>query len=512
MFSFLKHLIELYRLAIRLRRHGALRALSAMPMMPTIIPTLLRVTTFFIPRKIKLPSCDGERLAAALATMGPAYIKLGETLATRPDVVGRPLAKGLATLQDKLPPFGGAIAKDIIELELGGKLEDHFAEFDMTAVAAASIAQVHKAVTIEGETVAVKVLRPDVERRFLRDLGLFSWLGALAERHIKEAKRLRLTAVVDTVREATLKEMDLRVEAAAAAELANNMQGEAGYRIPDVDWDRTSARVMTMEWVDGIRLNDVEDLEAAGFDMEALSARVVQVFLRQAMRDGYFHADLHQGNLIVEADGTIAAVDFGIMGRLSKPERRFLAEILYGFIKRDYARVAEVHFDAGYIPRSESLDEFTQALKVIADPIMDLPIEEISAGKLLAQLFATTERFSMQTQPQLIMLQRTMVMAEGMALHLDPRANMWQISEPVLEHWIRENLSPEIRLADFINTIPRLIERLPYALDRLLEKLDADDATVNSTVINQGYSGWTVIGLSLIAAVTAIALSNFWVN
>jgi len=456
-------------LAVGLRRYGAIRALDRIADIPDWAPRLLRAFTFYIPRRIKLPSADGERLALALAGMGPAYIKLGQTLATRPDLVGRPIAEGLTTLQDRLPPFSFKQAKETVEAELGGDLQDHFSSFEEIAIAAASIAQVHRAVTAEGDKVAVKILRPGIERRFTRDLELFAWLAKFAEEHSAEARRLRLSQVVIKVRETVLREMDLRLEAAAAAELGDNMAGEAGYRLPHVEWDRTARRVLTLEWIDGTRLADKAALEAAGHDLPMLGEKVVQVFLTQALRDGFFHADLHQGNLIVEPTGTLVAVDFGIMGRLNKLERRFLAEILFGFIRRDYQRVAEVHFDAGYIPKSESLEEFAQALRAIADPIMDLPIEEVSAGKLLAQLFATTERFKMETQPQLLLLQRTMVMAEGMALHLNPQANMWQISEPVIEHWIRENLSPEVRLAEAINQIPRMLERLPSLLDKWVE-------------------------------------------
>jgi ubiquinone biosynthesis protein len=389
--------------------------------------------------------------------------------------VGRPLAEGLATLQDRLPPFAFEKAKAIIEEELGGTLADHFSSFEESAVAAASIAQVHRAVTRDGRQVAVKVLRPDIEVRFTRDLRLFEWLAELAERHVREARRLRLIQIVAKVRETSLREMDLRLEAAAAAELAENMTGEGGYRLPKLEWELTARRVMTLEWVSGIRLSDSAALTAAGHDLPALGARVVQVFLMQALRDGFFHADLHQGNLIVEPCGTIAAIDFGIMGRLSKKERRFLAEILYGFIRRDYRRVAQIHFDAGYVPRSENIEEFAQAMRAIADPIMDLPVEEISAGQLLAQLFATTERFSMQTQPQLLLLQRTMVMAEGLALHLNPKANMWNISEPVIEAWIRANLSPEARLAEAITALPRLLERLPHRLETWLAEDEAPE-------------------------------------
>lgn len=479
MFRTVFHFFSLISLAIGLRRFGAIRSLASIELVPDWAPRFLRVFTFFIPRKKNIPETDGERLAAALAGMGPAYIKLGQTLATRPDLVGRTLAEGLTTLQDRLPAFGFDKVEAIIRRELEGEISDFFTEFSQEPIAAASIAQVHKAKLKDGTDVAVKVLRPDVEKRFTRDLALFEWLAELADRHIREARRLRLVEVVAKIKETSLKEMDLRLEASAAAELEQNMEGETGYRVPFINWDLTARRVLTLEWISGVRLNDRDALTAAGHDLKELGYRIIQVFLKQAMRDGYFHADLHQGNLLVQDDGTIVAIDFGIMGRLSKNDRRFLAEILFGFISRDYKRVAEIHFDAGYVPYNQSVEEFAQAMRVIADPIMDLPVEKISAGKLLAQLFATTERFSMRTQPQLLLLQRSMVMAEGLALHLNPQTNMWEISRPVIEDWMYDNLSPEIRIADAIVQIPRIIERMPMKLDQLLNK-QLDDQGQNT--------------------------------
>jgi len=503
----LKHLLQLYLLAIGLRRYGAIRALDGIIEVPSWAPRFLRFCTFYIPHRRNLPPENGVRLALALANMGPAYIKLGQTLATRPDLVGRPIAEGLTQLQDSLPAFPYKHVRATLEADLGGKMDDHFSLFEETAIAAASIAQVHQAVTTAGVKVAVKVLRPDIEKRFTRDLSLFDWLATIAEKHSPQARRLRLGKIVDKVRETVFREMDLRLEAAAAAELADNMIGENNYRLPKVEWDLTTQRVLTLEWVDGIRLADKKALIKAGHNLPLLGSTIVQVFLTQALRDGFFHADLHQGNLMVEPSGRIVAIDFGIMGRLTKAERRFLAEILYGFIQRNYRRVAEIHFDAGYVPRTESLEEFTQALRAIADPIMDLPVEEISAGKLLTQLFATTERFKMQTQPQLLLLQRTMVMAEGMALHLNPQANMWDISEPVIEHWVRENLSPEVRLAEALNQIPRLVDRLPTLMEKWLndENITKEDEPRLHTPT--GYKLWPfALGLVTGAAILKIVL------
>lgn len=464
------YLLRLFGLAIRFRRYGALRALASIEMVPRNLVWLLRLLTFYIPHKFGLPKDSGERLAAAFAAMGPSYIKLGQTLATRPDVVGADIARGLTTLQDRLPAFAFALAKTAIEEELDGNLEDFFSHIDETPIAAASIAQVHKATTCDGQVVAVKVLRPGIKRRFAADMALFTWIAEKAERHSKKAKRLRPMAVVKTLANSVAREMDLRLEASAASELSENMQGFEGYRIPAIYWSHTSERILTSEWISGIKLTDIKAVESAGHDMSRLAHTIVQAFLTQAMYHGFFHADLHQGNLLIEEDGTLVAVDFGIMGRLSIKERRFLAEILHSFIVRDYVRVAEVHFDAGYVPKDQSLADFAQALRAIAEPILDLPIEKMSAGALLTQLFSTTERFAMQTQPQLIMLQRSMVMAEGLALHLDPSTNMFEVSRPVLEGWARENLSPDVLLADALRKIPYLLTRLPAALERFIEE------------------------------------------
>ncbi len=500
---------QLYGLAVGLRRYGALRSLDYIELVPSWGATILRTLTFYIPRRRKLPENDGERLALALSHMGPTYIKMGQMLATRPDIVGRTLAPGLATLQDKLAPFAFTEARKTIERDLGGKITDHYSDFDEIPIAAASIAQVHCATTIKGQKVAVKIVRPNVARLFQRDLRLFKWIARLGERFSSQGRRLKLSAIVDTVQETVMQELTLTLEASASDSLSVNMEGEQGYRIPAVDWDLTSTNVLTTEWVDGIRLFEKDKLIEAGHDLNKLGETIVHVFLTQALRDGYFHADLHQGNLIVESDGTIVAIDFGMMGRLSKHDRRYMAEILYGFGKRDYIRVAEIHFEAGWVPRGQSLEEFADALRTIADPIMDLPVEEISAGKLLAQLFATTERFSMQTQPQLLLLQRTMVMAEGMALHLDARINMWKTSEPVIEAWVLSNLSPEVRLADFLRDIPRAVERFPSQMDRLMERLDADEALLrelksSKRPVNEIGILWFVIGV-----LSAALASNF---
>ncbi|CAM5470930.1 ubiquinone biosynthesis protein [Aquamicrobium terrae] len=392
----------------------------------------------------------GDRLAHAVARLGPSYVKLGQFLATRPDVVGNDIAVDLAMLQDKMQTFPKAEAVAAIEASLGRPVGELYAEFG-EAVAAASIAQVHPAVVEHGDgprKVAVKVIRPGVRRRFQHDLESYFLAARLQEKYVPSARRLRPVEVTETLAQTTKIEMDLRLEGAALSELGENTREDPGFRVPAVDWERTGRDVLTMEWVDGIKMNDIAALEAAGQDLKTIAVNLIQSFLRHTLRDGFFHADMHPGNLFVEADGTIVAVDLGIAGRLGRKERRFLAEILYGFITRDYLRVAEVHFEAGYVPRKHDVAAFAQAIRAIGEPIHGQPAETISMARLLTLLFEVTELFDMQTRPELILLQKTMVVVEGVARTLDPGFNMWKTSEPVVGDWIRANLGPRGMLAD----------------------------------------------------------------
>ena len=409
------------------------------------------------------------RISRALASLGPSYIKLGQFLATRADIIGPDLAHDLQHLQDKLPPFSMPEARAAVEDALGGKLETHFAVFD-PPVAAASIAQVHKAVTNdsgERRTVAVKILRPGIEKRFGRDLDSFAFAARQIERFHAATRRLRPIAVVENLARTTELEMDLRLEAAAMSEMAENTRGAPEFRIPGVDWKRTAKRVLTTEWVDGIPISDHARLRAAGHDLKSLGNVVVRTFLTHAMRDGFFHADLHQGNLFVDAQGRVVAVDFGIMGRLGPKERRFLAEILHGLITRDYRRAAEVHFWAGYVPPHHPIDVFAQALRAIGESIHGRTANEISMADLLGQLFAYTEVFDMETRPELILLQKSLVIVEGVARSLDPSLNLWEVAEPVAKSWMEENLGAMGRLKEAgegASTIAKVLAEVPALL------------------------------------------------
>jgi len=389
------------------------------------------------------------RFSAALSRLGPSYVKLGQFLATRPDVVGAAVARDLEVLQDRMPPFGQETAEKIIAEALDRPVLSAFSRFG-PAVAAASIAEVHKAEVTDEDgtvrTVAVKVLRPDIGHRFASDMATFRRVAAFAERMSPEARRLRLTAVVETLARSVVMEMDLRLEAAAYAELAENTKDDPDVYVPRVDWDRSSREVLTTEWIDGIKLNDRVALEAAGHDVKALAQVVMQSFLRQAMRDGFFHADMHPGNLFVDSAGRLVILDCGIMGRLGLAERRFLAEILFGFITRNWRRTAQVHFEAGYVPAHHSVEDFAQAIRAIGEPIHSRSAEQISMARLLSLLLEVTALFDMKTRPELLLLQKTMVVVEGVARALDPRLNMWTTAAPVVEDWIARNLGPAGRL------------------------------------------------------------------
>ncbi len=412
----------------------------------------------------------------ALTALGPAYIKFGQILSTRPDVVGEELADQLRYLQDKLPPFDTATARRMIEEELETPVDSLFCEFS-DAIAAASIAQVHKARLADtGEAVAVKVLRPGIERAFRRDIDAFYLAATMIEALSPASRRLRPTDVIAHFEGVVKGELDLRLEAAAAAEFLANTRDDPGFVVPRPHWFLSSRNVLTLAWAEGLPLGDNAALDAAGHDRRALGERVLQLFLRHALRDGFFHADMHQGNLKVAANGDLIALDFGIMGRIDEYTRRVYAEILFGFIRKDYRRIAEVHFEAGYVPPDRDIDEFARALRSVGEPIFGMDATRISMARLLNYLFEVTERFGMQTRTELLLLQRTMVVVEGVARSLHPQINIWQVARPVVEDYIRENVGPRATLRDLLRTarvLARFTPRLPQLAEAELIRLSA---------------------------------------
>ncbi len=460
------------------------------------------------------------RLARAVSRLGPSYVKLGQFLATRPDIVGKQLAQDLSRLQDKMDSFPTDQAREMIESSIGRSVDDLYMSFG-DAIAAASIAQVHPAEIMESgaaKKMAVKVIRPGVRQRFANDLESYFLIARLQEKWIPDARRLKPVEVTETLAQTTRIEMDLRLEAAALSELRDNTKGDPGFRVPSVDWERTGRDVLTMEWIDGVKMNDLEGLAAAGHNLPKIGALLIQSFLRHTLRDGFFHADMHPGNLFVDAAGNIVAVDLGIAGRLGKKERRFLAEILYGFIKRDYLRVAEVHFEAGYVPRKHDVASFAQAIRAIGEPIHGQSADTISMAKLLTLLFEVTQVFDMETRPELLLLQKTMVVVEGVARTLDPAFNMWKTAEPVVSSWIAGNLGPRgmiedagdgLRaLASLARQVPDFAartERLSLEIDKMAAnglRFDAETANaIGKAEARHGRSGrWAlwVIALSFV--------------
>jgi ubiquinone biosynthesis protein len=447
-------------------RHDALFPQEYLAVLPPDVRLARRLLGARRPRAES--GSPGVRLARALESLGPPYIKLGQILATRSDVVGAETAKALEGLQDRLPPFPTDEAKRVVETALGKPLSSVFSRFD-EPIAAASIAQVHLADTTDDppQRVAVKVLRPKIEIEFGRDLSAFAFAARWAERLSSEARRLRVKALVDTLAVSVALELDLRMEAAAASELAELTARDADFVVPAIDWSRTSDRVLTSEWVEGTPIRDIEALRANGHDPQKIAVLVIRNFLTQALRDGFFHADMHPGNLFVDAEGRLVAVDFGIMGRLDPTMRRFLAETLAGFLARDYMRVAQIHYDVNFVPPHHPVETFAQALRAIGELIFGRSARDVSMAKLLQQLFETTRRFDMQAQPQLVLLQKTMVVVEGVARALDPDFDIWEASRPVAEKWMLEQVGPEARLRDVsqgMSALGRAAQNLPQLL------------------------------------------------
>ena len=462
------HIFRLLKWGRTLARHGALRGIERDPNTPLPVKRLARLARF---RTFQPETPD---YAGAFKDIGPAAIKLGQTLATRPDLVGEEAANNLLTLQDNLPPVPFREIEAAIAATFDKPLSELFQNIDPEPVGAASIAQVHRAVTSDGRDVAVKVLRPGIRERFASDIATYEWAAAHLEAlGSDEARRLRPQLTIANFKRWTNRELDLRREAASASELAEMMKGFAGYRVPEVDWDRTNGRVMTIEWIDGVKISKVEELKARGHDLPVLAERLVLAFLTQAISGGYFHADMHQGNLFVEDDGTIVAIDFGIMGRIDRRARMWLAEILYGLTTGNYRRVAEIHFEAQYVPSYHSVEEFATALRAVGEPMRGKPVSELSVGQMLDGLFAITRDFDMQTQPHLLLLQKTMVMVEGIATQLNPQINMWDTSAPYVRNWVRDELGPEAALADAIRENVSTLLRLPDLLRRVEDKFPA---------------------------------------
>ncbi len=502
------HVWRLLKWGRILARHGALTGIERDPNTPAPVRRLARIARFGA-RVPKIP-----RYADAFQAIGPAAIKLGQTLATRPDLVGEAAAHDLLRLQDQLSPVPFATIEAAMIASFGRPLDELYSRIEPVPVGAASIAQVHRAVTTDGRQVAVKVLRPGVEDDFARAIDTYSWAAAQLEALSPEAARLRPRLTIETFKRWTLRELNFRREAASASELSENMTAESDFLIPEIDWARSTAKVMTIEWIDGIKLSDRAALVAAGYDLPGLAQTLVRAFLRQAIADGFFHADMHQGNLFALPGNRIAAIDFGIMGRIDRRARVWLAEILYGLITGNYKRVAEIHFEAGYVPAHHDVGEFATALRAVGEPMRGLPVKDMSIGMMLESLFSITRDFDMVTQPHLLLLQKTMVMVEGVATSLNPDINLWNTAEPFVRDWIRGELGPEAALADRLVDDFRLLTRLPDLVRRIEARFPPPGGEplappLRAIEIVRIGGGWRYAAVALVTALVCVAATWF---
>src|SRR6056300_184120 len=456
----IKKLIILFKLGRKVAKSDILKITSKFKEPPLAVKILFKILAFSFSenKPSNINQDEGERLSSSLESMGTTFIKLGQFLATRPDIIGEELSKKLENLQDRLPPFSIYQAKEIIKKDLGEETYNSIINLS-EPVAAASIAQVHKAQINDNGTikdVAIKILRPDIKKIFNEEIDAMMLFAFLIESFVKKTKR------------------------------------DAGFRVPQIFWNFTSENVMTLDWIDGVSIRETDELKKQNIDTNKIAEDIIQHFLRHAVRDGFFHADMHQGNIFVDTSGQIVPIDFGIMGRLDKMSKRFLAEILFGFIQRDYKKVAEVHLIAGLVPKEVPIDDLAQALRSIGEPIFGQAVKDISGGKLLKQLFDVTEKFNMQTQPQLLMLQKTMVVVEGVARKLNPETNIWTTSKPVLESWLRETKDPLNSINETLQNTSEVIKKLPE-LPEIMDKANQALTFLASGQIPQNSNSYTAL-------------------
>jgi len=477
MLSYFSDFFRLMQAGFVLTRHDALIPLEyekALPLPFRVFGKLTRIGA----KKEQAGRAlrPGERLANAFEGLGPFYVKTGQFMATRPDIIGFEMADDLGRLQDKMPPFSKKLATAQVEQSLNASLDNLFTDFS-EPIAAASIAQAHKATMYDGEIVAVKILRPDIETNAAKDFRALARAASLIEKCSRRARRMEPVKFIQTLQEAARLELDLRLEAGAASQMADNLAQEQKLRIPNVIWPLSAKRVLTLEWIEGTPIADLKTLDARGIDRPALANTVMQSFLTQALHQGYFHADMHQGNMIVDERGRLALIDFGIMGRLDEDARRTFAQIIYGFLNRDYQYTAQVHFDAGYVDKQYSVDAFAQALRAVGEPMYGHNADQVDMSKVLQQLFDVTDMFDMHLRPELILLQRTMVTVEGVARLLHPQINMWECAGPVIRNYIADSIGPKeqfkrlraatLKAIEIAPQLPGYIEELGTAANRI---------------------------------------------
>ena len=448
----------------------------------------VRFLAFFTPTYWlrRNPAPRGVRIRQALEDLGPIYVKFGQALSTRKDLLPDDIADELVKLQDRVPPFPNEAARAIIEKELGMSIAEAFAEFDPDPLASASVAQVHTAVLHSGEQVVVKVLRPDIEDRIHSDVGLLFELARFAEKFWSDARRLRPMEVVAEFEKTTLDELNLIREAANASKLRRNFENSDIIYIPEVHWPLTREKVMVMERIHGIPVGDIDKLKAGDADFKLLAERGVEIFFTQVFRDNFFHADMHPGNIFVDLPAKYIAVDFGIVGTLSLSDQRYLAENFLAFFNRDYRRVAEMHVESGWVPGSTRIEDFESAIRSVCEPIFEKPLKDISFGQLLLRLFQTARRYDMHVQPQLVLLQKTLLNIEGLGRELYPELDLWQTAKPFLEKWFHERLGPKAKINKLIKQFPEFADQIPEVPSLLYKALDnAANAKRNSEIQNR---------------------------
>jgi ubiquinone biosynthesis protein len=458
------------RAVLVLLRQDALIPKEVSHLLPPVARFGMAVVRFVFAKRSKLRV--GARFAVAYAKLGPAFIKLGQVLSTRGDIFGTEFTEDLSHLKDQLAPFSQGVAEKSIEAALGQPVSEIFSSFG-EVIGSASIAQAHRATLIDGRDVAVKILRPDIEAIVAADVGLLRWVAKWVHDFVPSARRLEPIAFAETVAETLKLELDLRLEAAACDELCAVMAKDPYMRAPKIAWHQVAKRVLVMEWAQGMALSRPEALRIEGLDKQKTADNLIRAFLSSALNYGVFHADLHEGNLFVAAPDKLVAVDFGIVGRLRPEERRYLAVMLWGFLRRDYKRVAEVHFEAGYVPNHHNVVKFAQALRAVGEPVLGRRATEVSMGRLLGQLFEITAQFDMHLRPELVLLQKTMVSVEGVARRIMPDHDLWEAARPVVKAWIAREMSP-------VAEIKRLWGRLNARLERDDSAVLAQKATIEA--------------------------------
>ncbi len=479
--SNLFHIIRALKIIYIFSRKGILYKISNNNIIPPRFLFLLNIINFFVGKEIS-NELIGLTFVDVLKELGPAFVKLGQALATRPDIIGVNLANELAQLHDKMEPFSFEKVVKSIKSETGKEIKDLFKSFDETPIAAASISQVHKGVTYENEIVAVKILRPGIEKAIFNDLKFFKWCANFLSSLDKEILFLRLHKAVEIFEDLTKNEMDLRLEAAAANELQENFINDDRFLVPKIFWSYTTKRMLVSSWVDGIKINDLDGMRAGNQDIETITKNSAEAFFLQVFRDGFFHADMHPGNVFISPSGQIVPVDFGIMGRLQVSDRIFLARLLQSILEHNFLKVAQLHFDKGILPSDSSIETFAQEIRSLSTPILNKKLGQISLGTLLGELFGLASKWKLNIQPQFLLLQKTMVMAEGIGRQLNPETDMWVMSKPLVNDWLSSNDLKKMYVEELYMDLKMTVKKLPeliYKIDLILDnKNESNEPTL----------------------------------